>query len=413
MNAICYPSSGLLSLQQAQQHIQSSLSSISETEAIPLSAALGRVLASDQFSAIDIPGQRISAMDGYAYTSQGLTVEQQQQLPIVGCSWAGKPYTGKLDNGQCVRIFTGAVVPETADSVVAQEQVEVVDNVILLRAGTPSGKNIRLAGSDTAKHSLLIAAPKRLTAIDLGVLASAGIAQVTVVRKLRIGHFSTGDELCPLDQPLETGQIYDSNRYLLGGLLTDPNHQVTDLGVIPDDLPSLLNTLNTAAQQFDVLISSGGVSVGEADLVKIALQQCGQVDFWKLAIKPGKPLAFGKIGTCWFFGLPGNPVAVLVTYQQLVRHALNQLSGLPHSRPLQLTAISDCAIRKGSGRQEFQRGLMYTDENGQLHVTLAGGQDSHQLRVASLANCFIILPLDSGDIAVGSPVTVEPFDVLI
>lgn len=411
MNTHCYPASGLIRLDQAQQRIRSALTSIDATELIPIHQALGRILAHEQISSIDVPGQRSAAMDGYAYNSHDLPANQL--LEIVGCSWAGKPYIGMLNAGQCIRIFTGAVVPDAADSVVAQELVAVTDHCLKLPANSGHGKNIRPAGSDTAQGSLLLSAPKKLGAVDLGVLASAGIGHIPVIRQLRIGHFSTGDELCALQHTPAPGQIYDSNRYLLTGLLTDANHQVTDLGVIPDDLNQIKQTLRDAAQSFDVLISSGGVSVGEADLVKTALNECGQIDFWKLAIKPGKPLAFGQIGSCWFFGLPGNPVAVFVTYRQLVRHALNQLSGLPSAAPLRLQAISDDNLRKGSGRQEFQRGILRQDDDGQFHVGLAGGQDSHQLRIVSQANCFVILPIEGADITAGSWVTVEPFDVFL
>ena len=364
-------------------------------------------------SPINSPPERNAAMDGYAFSSLDIIENQAFSLTVVGTSWAGKPYTGSIDHQQCVRIFTGAVVPDSADSVIAQEQVSCTDNTITLPSNTQAFKNIRAPGSDVRQQELLICAPKQLTACDLGLLASVGISQIQVSSPLKVGFFSTGDELMGLDHPLQSGQIYDSNRYLLAGLLNSPNHIITDLGVIKDDPVYLEQTLKNAALEYDVLISTGGASVGDKDFVKQTLEKCGEVNFWKLAIKPGKPLAFGRIGDCWFFGLPGNPIAVLVTYEQFVKPALLQLAGLNPTQPLKLKARCKTPLYKSSGRQEYQRGIFTQTASGEFSVTSTGKQDSHQLKTASRANCFIVLDKDCEEVKPGDMVTIEPFDTRI
>jgi len=411
---ICYPkTAALLSVEQAQQKIRNAIASVGEREQIALPLALGRILAKRVASSMDIPPQRNAAMDGYAFASADIVENQVFCLQVAGSSWAGKPFTGVIGPNQCIRIFTGAVVPEFADSVIAQEQVESNGGQITLPTNTRPFKNIRAAGSDVKRHEVLIQAPKILTASDLALLAAAGVGTVSVKRKLKIAFFSTGDELTPLDQALESGQIYDSNRYLLAGLLDDPNYHVTDLGIVKDNELLLEQTLTAAAQQYDAIISSGGASVGDADFIKQTLEKCGQVDFWKLAIKPGKPLAFGHIGDCRFFGLPGNPVAVLVTFNKFVKPALQQLAGAPPVNALQLLARCTSKLKKSAGRQEYQRGILVQTGPGEFEVRLAGPQDSHQLSVASLANCFIVLPADCVGVEAGDMVTVEPFQVFI
>nr|WP_305888635.1 gephyrin-like molybdotransferase Glp [Methylomonas sp. SURF-2] len=403
----------MLTVAQAKQHIRLAIQEIAERESVAIGAALGRILADDLHSAVDIPPQRNAAMDGYAFSSRQLIADQAVELQEVGTAWAGKPYQGSIGPNQCVRIFTGAVVPESADSVIAQEQIQRVGNSIHFPPGTQPFKNIRAAGSDVKQGEVLVTAPKRLSPADLGLLAAAGISSVAVKRRLKIGFFSTGDELSALGNPLRTGQIYDSNRYMLSGLLNDANHICTDLGVIADDSELLEHTLLSAAEQFDVLISSGGASVGDADFVKQALEKCGRVNFWKLAIKPGKPLAFGRIKNCWFFGLPGNPIAVLVTYRQFVKPALAQLAGNTAEMPLQLKARCESALRKSPGREEYQRGILRQTAPGEFAVKSAGPQDSHQLKVASLANCFIVLDSACAGVSAGESVTVEPFDAFL
>ena len=414
MTEICYPPTAkLLTVSEARQKITQAIESITDVEHIHIADGLHRILAETVLSTINIPPQRNAAMDGYAFSSADIIRNQPFTLKVVGTSWAGKPFIGSAENNQCVRIFTGAMVPDFADSVIAQEQVIRQNNEITLPADTLIGKNIRAAGSDVKESETLITAPKKLSAIDLSLLAAAGMSRIGVKRQLKIGFFSTGDELTSVGEALQPGQIYDSNRYMLAALLTDPNHAVSDLGVIKDDAKLLENTLSTAAESFDVLISTGGASVGDADFVKQILEKIGQINFWKLAIKPGKPLAFGKIKNCWFFGLPGNPVAVLVNYQQFVRQALQQLSGLQPSKPLQLQARCKTVLRKTPGRQEYQRGILNQTSAGELTVIATGGQDSHQLKTTSLANCFIVLANECNGVGIGDIVIVEPFDTYI
>lgn len=406
-------SGGLLSVEQAKEAIVSSVRPIPNDESIELGLGLGRVLSEKIVAAINIPPHRNAAMDGYALASSDLKSDCETALTVVGCAWAGRPFTGEAKEGECIRIFTGAVVPNFADSVIAQEQVERKANLIILQASAPRLKNIRAAGSDVMRNAPLLEAGKVLTAVDLGLLASAGVATIKVRRCLRIGFFSTGDELVSLSQPLALGQIYDSNRYLLAGLLRHPSYEVFDLGIIKDDVDALRQTLSKAAEQFDVLISSGGASVGEADFVKQALEACGEINFWKIAVKPGKPLAFGRVGRCWYFGLPGNPVAVSVTFQQFVQPALRGLSGATRQRSLRLRARCEQTIRKTPGRQEYQRGIVHQGDDGDFIVSLAGSQDSHQQKSASAANCYIVLDADCSGVAPGETVIVEPFTTLI
>lgn len=410
MTDICYPNTNALpSVATAQAQILAAIDPITDQERLPLTAGLGRVLAKTLHASIAIPPQNNSAMDGYGFAGSDLNPHASVRLTIVGCAWAGKPFTGPIQAGECIRIFTGAVVPDGIDSVIAQELVSVDANQIQLAADTQAYKNIRKAGSDIQPEQVLLTAGKTISATDLALLAAAGITTVPVIRQLRIGFFSTGDELKPLGTSLELGQIYDSNRYQLIGLLNNPLYQLTDLGIVNDDPATLDQTLITAATQQDLLISTGGASVGEADYIQQSLNRCGQVNFWKIAIKPGKPLAFGKIGNCYFFGLPGNPVAVLVTYEKFVKPALNKLAGALPKQTMQIKAISQDRLRKQVGRQEYQRGILSCSDNGEWQVALAGGQDSHQLSSASKANCFIVLSHDCQGVEIGEIVLVEPF----
>ncbi|MDD2760840.1 MAG: molybdopterin molybdotransferase MoeA, partial [Methylomonas sp.] len=366
--------------------------------------------AKSVISTIDIPSERNAAMDGYAFSSKDIAENQPFTLQLVGTSWAGKPFADRPDQRQCVRIFTGAVVPDFADSVITQEQVTVDGKNITLPGNTQPFKNIRAAGSDVKKQDILLTAGKQLTARDLALLAAAGVEKVDVYRRIKIGYFSTGDELVALGQTLQPGQIYDSNRYLLAGLLSDPSLSVTDLGIVEDDPERLEQTVIRAAKTFDMLISTGGASVGEADYVEQILKKCGQINFWKLAIKPGKPLAFGKIDNCWFFGLPGNPIAVLVTFEQFVKPALRRLAGGVTSTAIRLRARCENPLSKSPGRQEYQRGILTQIAPGEYSVMSAGRQDSHQLKVASQANCLIILDSECAGVEAGEFVTVEPFE---
>lgn len=403
----------LLSIENALDSIKAAIQPVSGTEKLTLKNTLGRVLAESVYSPINIPRDRNAAMDGYAFSSCDRVDGQAFMLALVGISWAGRPFQGQLQAGQCVRIFTGAVVPEQADSVIMQEQVQVHEQSVYFPADIRVLQNIREIGEDVNEGCCLLAQPKKLTAVDLGLLASAGVDQVTVKRQVKIAHFSTGDELTALGQPLEPGKIYDSNRIMLGGLLAGPGYSVTDLGVIADNKQLLEDSFMEASKHHDVIITTGGASVGEADYVKEILQNCGEVNFWKMAIKPGKPLAFGKIGQCHFFGLPGNPVAVVVTYQQIVAPALRQLSGAPPAKPLRLTATCITALKKAPGRQEYQRGILSQDECGEFFVATAGRQGSNILSSMSQSDCYIVLPRECAGVPAGDKVIVEPFSLLI
>lgn len=403
----------LISIEQALLNIKQTIIPIRDSERVVLNKALGRVLSLPVYSPFNIPPDNNSAMDGYAFSSLDSVQNKAFSLSLVGTSWAGTPYHGKLKKGECIRIFTGAVVPTEADSIVMQEQVTLAGDKINFPAMTKTKRHIRKTGSDIKKDQQLLSAPKELSAVDIGLIASAGIYDVAVTRKLNIAFFSTGNELCPIGHTLERGQIYDSNRYTLNGLLTNKQYNVSDLGVIADDKQKIKETLVAAANSHDVIITTGGASVGDADYIKEILDECGQVGFWKIAIKPGKPLAFGKINHCYFFGLPGNPVSVIATYHKIVAPALQQLSAILAKKPIQLRAICNSTLYKEKGRQEYQRGIVMQKESGEFIVESAGKQGSNIMSAMSKANCFIVLPADSTGITIGQLAIVEPFDTLI
>ena len=404
---------GLISIEQALQKIHQSIIPVYECERVVLKNALNRTLSAPVHSAIDIPPDKNSAMDGYAFDSQNLKPGQSFILSLAGTSWAGKPYEGSLKTGECIRIFTGAVVPDSADSVIMQEHIEKNELNITFPATTQTKKNIRAAGCDIKKDSELISAPRKLSAIDIGLLASAGIYDVAVKRKLNIAFLSTGDELCAIGQALKPGQIYDSNRYTLSGLLNDNSFNVYDLGVVADDKQQLEKILRSAAKTHDVIITTGGASVGEADYIKEILDKCGNVGFWKIAIKPGKPLAFGKIKDCYFFGLPGNPVSVIATFHKIVEPALKYLSGITEKKSISISATCTDSLTKEKGRQEYQRGILRQTKTGEFFVKSAGKQGSNIMSAISRANCYIVLASDSEGIIAGQKVVVEPFETRI
>lgn len=399
----------MLTLPEAQRLIETSIHPVAETETVDLSEALGRALAEPIDSPLDLPQHDNAAMDGYALSSADIRDGEPFELPVVGTAWAGRPFQGNVLPGQCVRIFTGAILPDSLDTVVMQEIVETFDNTVSFPDHIRPGQNVKKAGEDIARNAELIKPPKTLTAADLGLLASAGVQNIPVVKKLKIAYLSNGDELTSIGSPLATGQIYDSNRYLLGALLKNAAFDTTDLGIVGDDKAALEDRLSAAAKQHDVILTTGGASVGDADFIKDILERCGTVDLWKIAIKPGKPLAFGSIGTCRFFGLPGNPVAVFATFSRIVLPALHRLAGMPPERPLQLQAICDDTLKKSPGRLEFMRGRLTQTDSGELRVASAGQQGSHILTSLSRANCFIVLPADCSGIRPGDRVTVEPF----
>jgi len=409
MTDVCSPAGeNLLSVKDALDRIRASILPVRGSERISLKRALHRVLAEALFAPADIPGFSNASMDGYACRCEK---GQPFRRTLVGTSMAGHPYSKVLQPGECIRIFTGAMLPQGADCVAMQEHVQVDADSVHFPGNLRPGENIRLPGEDIAKGQLLLQSPKKLTAMDLGLLASAGIYHVRVKRPLQIAFLSTGDELTALGQPLEPGRIYDSNRYTLTGLLAD--YAAVDLGVVGDDRASLRQCIIDSAANHDVLITTGGASVGDADYIAAILAEIGQVDFWKIAMKPGKPLAYGKIGECCFFGLPGNPASVIATFQQFVAPALRLLSGAEKTTPLRLKVRCDSTLQKSPGRQEFQRGILSQYEDGSLTVASAGKQGSHILTAVSRANCYIVLPAESAGVDKGEQVVVEPFSVLL
>jgi len=372
--------------------------------------ALGRVLSDDVISPVDVPGHDNSAMDGYAVRFADLKPGTETTLMRVGEAFAGRPSTARVGPGQCVRIFTGGVMPEGADSVVMQERAHEDASGVHIAAGAlgKAGQNRRFAGEDLKVGQVVFRAGQLVQPAELGMIASLGIGEVGVYRKLRVAFFSTGDELKAIGTPLAAGDVYDSNRYTLYGMLTRLNCDIIDMGVVPDVREELENAFESAASTADVVITSGGVSVGEADFVKELLDKVGEVLFWKIAMKPGRPLAYGKIGNAHFFGLPGNPVSVMVTFYQFVRDALLILQGQRDVAPLPMFKVPLSApIRKAPGRTEFQRAILADDGNGGWTVRTTGDQGSGILSSMSRANCFIVLSSATGNCAVGDMVDVQ------
>lgn len=402
-----------LSADAALEQIKAGVSRVRGVEKIAIREALNRILTEDIRSRINVPSGTNSAMDGYAVNSADIPAGGTAGLNLLGTAWAGKPFAGTVTPGNCVRIMTGAIMPEGADTVIIQEDVQTDGSGIRIDGSTRKGDNVRQAGEDIAAGDLILTAGRRLNPADIGLIASLGIAEVSVVRRLRVAFFSTGDELRSIGETLNDGAIYDSNRYTLHGMLERMGTDIIDMGVIKDDLEALEDAFSIAAANADVLITSGGVSVGEADYIKEILAKLGKVDFWKVAIKPGRPLAFGHVGNAVFFGLPGNPVSVMVTFYEFVQPALRKMIGEDDAGVLTLKARCDSRLKKRPGRVEYQRGILQQDEDGNLVVVKTGAQGSGILTSMSQANCFIILPLDSGGIEPGMYVDIQPFSGLV
>lgn len=402
-----------LSVEEALHQIDQDLQPIRGEEQLAIRSALGCVLAEDVLSQINVPPHDNSAMDGYAVRGADLPAEGKSQFPLVGASLAGQPCTETIQAGQCARIFTGAVMPAGTDTVIMQEHIEKQEDVITVGAGHKMGQHVRPVGEDMVIGQTVLKAGKRLLPADIGLLASLGIPEVKVKRRLRVAFFSTGDELRAVGEMLQPGQIYDSNRYTLHGMLTRLGVDFIDMGVVRDTPEEVENAFLSAASCNDAIVTSGGVSVGDADYVTDTLRRLGKVNFWKVAMKPGKPLTFGKIQQAVFFGLPGNPVSAMVTFYQFVQPALRRLMGQDKAIPRRFTVSCISSLKKSPGRLEFQRGILETDEQGSLVVRSTGKQGSGILRSMSQANCFIILPRDCGNVEAGSEVLVEPFEGLV
>jgi molybdopterin molybdotransferase len=398
----------LMSVENAILKIQQAIQPVVETEVVDLLDALDRVLAETVFSAIDVPSYDNSAMDGYALC----VMDDRTEFKVIGQSLAGHAFSGELEPGECIRIMTGAVVPAGANAVVMQEQVSVADSKIFLNIIAKPGDNIRKAGEDLAKGNIVLKKSHRITPVDIGLLASLGVSRLTVFRRLRVAILSTGDELTPITEPLKPGNIYDSNRYVLHALLKRLNVEIIDAGLIADDYKKIDNAIQNTMAVADVIITSGGVSVGDADYTKQVLMESGEINFWKIAMKPGKPFAFGKLGKGYFFGLPGNPVSAVVTYHQLVLPGLRRMAGEIFSAATSITAVAADALKKQPGRKDFQRGILSSDKQQNL-VKSTGMQSSGMLSSMAKANCYILLDAERGSVKDGESVEVLPFDKFI
>ena len=408
-----------LSVETARRFIEHLVPRVETIESLPLRSALGRVLAQDIDSPIDVPASDNSAMDGYALRGDDLKSDTDSVFMVAGTAYAGAAWNDAVSAGQCVRIMTGAVMPPTLDTVVPQELVQVSnDGRITVAAGVVrTGDNRRLAGEDLRRGEPALRAGRLMRPADLGLMASLGRAEVPVYRRLRVAFFSTGDELRSIGQALDEGCVFDSNRYTLWGMLQRLGVELIDLGVVPDDPAALESAFRLAAESADAVITSGGVSVGEADHTKQVMARLGDVLFWKIAMRPGRPLAIGRIDSrgrqAILFGLPGNPVAVMVTFYAFVRDALLAMSGAGPSPVLLMRAVSTQAIRKKAGRTEYQRGVVTRDPNGQLQVRITGSQGSGILRSMSEANALLVLHHEQGHVEAGGWVDVLPFEGLI
>ena len=389
-----------------------------ETETVSIYDSLGRVLANDIISPINVPSADNSAMDGYAFSGTSIVKDGTTSLTMIGKGFAGNAFDGVVTQGQCVRIMTGAVMPAGCDTTIPQELVKVDGDQIQFQSSViRAGDNRRLKGEDLSIGQAALSAGKIIRPSDLGLIASLGIGSVTVKRRLKVGFFSTGDELRSIGQPLDDGCVYDSNRYTLFGMLSRLNVELHDFGVVKDDPDAMRAAFSKAAAICDAVITSGGVSVGEADYTKQIMRELGDVSFWKIAMRPGRPMAFGSIQgdqhRAVLFGLPGNPVAVMVTFYQFVRNALLAMSGATQVAPPMMQAKTVEAIHKRPGRTEFQRGILSTDATGNRTVRITGAQGSGVLRSMSEADCFIVLAHDQENIQAGDTVGVVLFEGLV
>lgn len=402
----CGHNAPALTAAQARSRILETVVPVSASEQLALRDALHRVLAAPVSARVDVPAHTNSAMDGYAVRCVDVTAAGTH-LRLVGSSFAGHPFAGQVNSGECVRIMTGAVLPAGADAVIIQEDTHADGERIRCDEPPHPGKHVRYAGEDLARDQVVLAAGRYITTADLGLLASVGIAEVSVFRRPRVAFFSTGDELAGVGTAPAPGQVYDSNRYTLYAMLTEQGVDIHDLGVVRDTPDAVATALEQAAD-YDAIITSGGVSVGDADYVVGALRRTGHVNYWNVAVKPGRPQAFGRIGNALFFGLPGNPVSVMVGFTQFVRPALVRLAGGQPAAPVQLRLPLTAPVRKIPDRQEYQRGRIIHGDAG-MAVVPAQHQGSGVLRSMSEADCFIILDQQAGSQPAGAQVTVEPF----
>jgi molybdopterin molybdotransferase len=410
---------GLLSIKAAISNMLKQVNPVLESEQIELEESLGRVLAEDVISDINVPPNDNSAMDGYAMRCEDLT--DTNPLQLMGTALAGKPFKETVLAGQCIRIMTGAVIPHGANSVVMQENTEVKDNSVFFKQLPELGNSVRKAGEDIQQGQVVVTKGTKLTPAYLALIASVGIAEISVIRLIKVGLIATGDELTAPGESLSEGAIYESNRYALSALLKTFPVVLFDFGIVKDDKVVLKTVFQQAGNHCDLVLSCGGVSVGEADYVKEILDELGTINFWKVAIKPGKPFAFGQLKSqlrsqlegqhtnAWFCGLPGNPVSSFVTFEQLVTPVLKKLSGQTHTATPHFVAKAACLINKRPGRADYQRGIFYRDEQDELWVKPNGKQGSGIMSSIANANCYMVLEQDAGDVKQGDAVNIQPF----
>lgn len=404
-----------LRAETATLFLQQLVEPVTQSESVDLMQALDRVVAHDVISPIHVPAHDNSAMDGYAFAGAQLANDSALELTVVGTALAGKAWTGLVGPLQCVKITTGAVMPRGLDTVVPQEMVQLQGETVMVPAGAVcAGDNRRLMGEDITCGKTALAAGQRITPAALGLLASLGLPKVSVIRRLRVAYFSTGDEILSLGEAPREGAVYDSNRYSIYGLLTRLGVDVIDMGVVRDDPNALEAAFRSAASHADAIITSGGVSVGEADHTKATMRTLAGGDtgvvFWKIAMRPGRPMAVGRIGNTLLFGLPGNPVAVMVTFLAFVRPALLRMMGCTPMQPPLLKARCMEAIQKKAGRTEFQRAIVTTSVHGELQVKTTGHQGSGVLSSMVQGNGLLVLGHDQGNIATGDEVEVLMFE---
>ncbi|WP_318514815.1 molybdopterin molybdotransferase MoeA [Photobacterium leiognathi] len=405
----CCDVPGLMPVETAINNILEQVSPLTKTSTVALADAMGLVLAQDILSPINVPPFANSAMDGYALRAEDLT--STDTLVLAGKSFAGIPFEGECQAGQCIRIMTGAEMPAGTDTVIMQEEAAVDGDNITFNIKPKANDNVRPIGDDVSLGETVLVTGTRLTAREMPLLASLGIAQVEAFHRPKVAFFSTGDELRPVGETLEAGQIYDSNRYGIRALLEKFGCEVLDLGIIPDCPEKLRDAFLKGSTEADVLITSGGVSVGEADYTKDILDQEGQIGFWKIAMKPGKPFAFGKINNAWFCGLPGNPVSAMLTLYQLVQPMLAKLAGnSQYQPPVRVKAKATTLFKKRPGRTDFQRGIYSINAEGQFEVATTGNQGSGAFSSMHLANCFVVLEQERGRVQAGEDVTIEIFN---
>lgn len=397
---------GMLSVAESQARILSAVSLPSVVERVDLVSALNRVLAEDQVSAMNVPPHRNSAMDGYAIA---LGNAQLPKYQLVGEVFAGQVFERVLQPGEAVVIMTGAPLPAGADTVLIKEAAQVADGWVSSRETAQAGQHVREAGEDIAEGQVVLRQGTRLRAQELGLLASLGYPHVPVFRPLRVAVFSTGDEVVAQGAERPEHAIYDTNRFTLQGMLKRLGCELIDLGIIKDTQAALTAAVTQGAQQADVLISSGGVSMGEADYIKAVLQQHGAMDFWRIAMRPGRPLAFGTVAGKPFFGLPGNPVAVMVTFLQFVQPALRKMQGELNWQPMRISARAVDKLRSRLGRTDYSRGIYELDANGELTVRSVGSQGSGILTSMVRGNCLIEIGDETEQVMPGERVIIQPF----